>query len=733
MNKFLKTAFYSVMACGTMMFLACGDDKSSPYTPEDKDPSEQIDSTEIYNAFTDKRDGNVYRVVLIGSQAWMAEDLRYWDKEAYPILEDHGWCATSVSRCKKNGFLYDFAAVVGNSKCNMTKCDYDYPLQGICPEGWHVPNKYEWEELLSTADEMEISLDYFSPFATYATGEFNSFADSTKKDDCARYWTSTQEADVTAHEFYRCKTSSFDSQVYSKNFGYAVRCVADSVPKFDTFVKFVVPEKTSSSSSWDDESSSSSEKGSDPEESSSSVKSSSSSEESSSSSWKSYVKDTTLNAFTDKRDGNVYRVYAIGSQVWMAENLRYADSVASPALVGHHWEWDTYLHEYLYSFGAVMDNVDCETTLCSVTYPHRGICPEGWQVPKSSEWRTLVETARSLEQSLFDNKGFDAGWNFEYDAINRAVSQEGADHRYARFWSVTQNNASGADEWYGDFNGGDGLKVQGYSKKFGYALRCVADSGEVKLDKHKDHLMSSSSMPSSSSSSSTPEPEPKSSCDYSCFSSSSSTPEPEPKSSCDYSCFSSSSSMPMAKVLNPFVDTRDGNEYGAVQVENLIWMTDNLRYADSVATPALVGNKACIEIDGGTKCSLGVLYTYSAAVGNSECATTTCFESYGALQGICPDGWRLPTRNDWLTLDDKVHANKDVLTALDIIPTGERKADGSVRYDMYARFWLANEDGSVSAYEGYNSVGVTKLNVQVYQKAFGYAVRCVQDVKVLDN
>lgn len=734
MNKFLRTVFYSVLACGTMTFLACGDDRSTIYNPDDKEPSEKIDSTEIYNAFTDKRDGNVYRVVLIGSQAWMAEDLRYWDKKADPLLKEHSWCATTVKRCERGGFLYDFAAVVGNSSCNTNKCDYDFPLQGICPEGWHVPNKYEWEELLSTAEEMNISLDGFSPFASLATGEYDYFDASVVKDDCARYWTSTQESSVTAREFYRCRNnSSFDSQEYTKNFGYAVRCVADSMPKFDAFVEFVKPAANSSSSSKTPEYSSSSEQESDPEESSSSVKSSSSSEVSSCSSWESYVKDTTLNAFTDKRDGNVYRVFQIGSQVWMAENLRYADSVASPALVGHHWEWDTYLHEYLYSFGAVMGDVDCETSLCTVTYPHRGICPEGWHVPESSEWHTLVETARSLEQSLFDNKGFDAGWNFEYDAINRAVSQEGADHRYARFWSASQNNASGADEWYGDFNGGDGLKVQGYSKKFGYALRCVADSGEVRLDKHVDHLMSSSSVPSSSSSSSTPEPEPKSSCDYTCNSSSSSTPEPEPKSSCDYSCFSSSSSMPMAKVLNPFVDTRDGNEYGAVQVENLIWMTDNLRYADSVATPALVGNKACIEIDGGTKCSLGVLYTYSAAVGNSECATTTCFESYGALQGICPDGWRLPTRNDWLTLDDKVHANKDVLTALDIIPTGERKADGSVRYDMYARFWLADESGSLSAYEGYNSVGVTKLNVQVYQKAFGYAVRCVQDVKVLDN
>lgn len=755
MNKFLRTVFYSVLACGTMTFLACGDDRSTIYNPDDKEPSEKIDSTEIYNAFTDKRDGNVYRVVLIGSQAWMAEDLRYWDKKADPLLKEHSWCATTVKRCERGGFLYDFAAVVGNSSCNTNKCDYDFPLQGICPEGWHVPNKYEWEELLSTAEEMNISLDGFSPFASLATGEYNYFDASVVKDDCARYWTSTQESSVTAREFYRCRNnSSFDSQEYTKNFGYAVRCVADSMPKFDAFVEFVKPAANSSSSSKTPEYSSSSEQGSDPEESSSSVKSSSSSEVSSCSSWESYVKDTTLNAFTDKRDGNVYRVFQIGSQVWMAENLRYADSVASPALVGHHWEWDTYLHEYLYSFGAVMGDVDCETTLCTVTYPHRGICPEGWHVPESSEWHTLVETARSLEQSLFDNKGFDAGWNFEYDAINRAVSQEGSDHRYARFWSASQNNASGADEWYGDFNGGDGLKVQGYSKKFGYALRCVADSGEVRLDKHVDHLMSSSSMPSSSSSSSTPEPEPKSSCDYTCNSSSSSSPEPEPKSSCDYTCNSSSSSVPMSSCdytcnssssgassssmpvaieLAPITDVRDGNQYRIVQVEKLIWMGENLRYADSVATPALVGNKACIEIDGGTKCSLGVLYTYSAAVGNSECATTTCFESYGALQGICPDGWRLPTRNDWLTLDDKVHANKDILTALDFIATGERKADGSVRYDMYARFWLADESGSLSAYEGYNSIGSYKLDVQVYQKAFGYAVRCVKDLKTTDN
>ena len=204
-------------------------------------------------------------------------------------------------------------------------------------------------------------------------------------------------------------------------------------------------------------------------------------------------------------------------------------------------------------------------------------------------------------------------------------------------------------------------------------------------------------------------------------------------SSCDLTCNSSSSSSPVTVDLESFVDARDGNEYRAVQIDDLAWMKDNLRYMDSVATPALVGNKACIETDNGIKCDLGVLYTYSAAVGNSECATTTCFESYGAVQGICPDGWRLPTKSEWESVRSKATRSWDVATILDFIPTGERKADGTVRYDMYARIWLADESGSLSAYEGYNSIGSYKMEVQVYQKAFGYAVRCVKNLKITDN
>jgi uncharacterized protein (TIGR02145 family) len=79
---------------------------------------------------TDSRDGETYRWVRIGSQEWLAENLRYSalnkpkTTQPNPVIQ-------------KYGRLYNFKTA-----------------EKACPEGWHLPNDTEWLQL-----EEEIGLD----------------------------------------------------------------------------------------------------------------------------------------------------------------------------------------------------------------------------------------------------------------------------------------------------------------------------------------------------------------------------------------------------------------------------------------------------------------------------------------------------------------------------------------------------------------------------------------------
>ena len=108
--------------------------------------------------FLDKRDYRIYKGVQIGSQTWMAENLKYVYLEKTADLDSSSFCYDNdPENCDKYGRLYLWSAAIDSTAlvkegldCGFQKmCDLPTRVRGICPEGWHLPSKAEWDTLVA--------------------------------------------------------------------------------------------------------------------------------------------------------------------------------------------------------------------------------------------------------------------------------------------------------------------------------------------------------------------------------------------------------------------------------------------------------------------------------------------------------------------------------------------------------------------------------------------------------
>jgi len=105
-------------------------------------------------------DGNVYPTVVIGEQIWMARNLavtRYADGTPVPYtpeaewwdslkVDEPGFCYYNNSKANRNtyGILYTWSAAING----MDTIDPELePVQGVCPDGWHLPSDGDWKKL----------------------------------------------------------------------------------------------------------------------------------------------------------------------------------------------------------------------------------------------------------------------------------------------------------------------------------------------------------------------------------------------------------------------------------------------------------------------------------------------------------------------------------------------------------------------------------------------------------
>jgi len=132
------------------------------FIPSGSKVPEILGSNEWSGHFKDPRDNNIYVYVKIGEQFWMAENLRavkFNDGTRIPRIKDNEqWeKTTEPAYCwyDNNRSLY------GRSMFGPLYNWYTVNTGKLCPAGWHVPSKEEWETLISFAgDSIPADLGY---------------------------------------------------------------------------------------------------------------------------------------------------------------------------------------------------------------------------------------------------------------------------------------------------------------------------------------------------------------------------------------------------------------------------------------------------------------------------------------------------------------------------------------------------------------------------------------------
>lgn len=177
-------------------------------------------------------------------------------------------------------------------------------------------------------------------------------------------------------------------------------------------------------------------------------------------------------------DGNVYPTVVIGSQTWMATNLR----------VTHYQNGDTILNGFTNTSFDWYNNFLTRAYIGAYTFPNgdtankaaygllynnyvcndlRGICPDGWHVPTEAEWQTLeyYEGMAASDTSVYGSRGTVAAKFMKGGASGLDVQLAGqlfindiGDTRYNFFnvggiyWSSTSENTGRIGNYFRRFN-----------------------------------------------------------------------------------------------------------------------------------------------------------------------------------------------------------------------------------------------------------------------------------------
>ena len=188
------------------------------------------------------------------------------------------------------------------------------------------------------------------------------------------------------------------------------------------------------------------------------------------------------------------------------------------------------------------------------------------------------------------------------------------------------------------------------------------------------------------------------------------------------------------------VDDAEGNTYKVTYLAGFCW-TENLRSTTYFnGTSIAVANPyTCPTCPAELDTIFGLLYSWYSAVGEPEGSTAALS---GNVQGICPDGWRIPTQAEWNVLNrfsaDDLKSTQYWLSPLgsgsdiynfDALPAGWYNGELNRYQDMYgfAGWWACDApSGSTASYFSF-SYYCNNAQTGVKSRVDGLSVRCVME------
>lgn len=191
-------------------------------------------------------------------------------------------------------------------------------------------------------------------------------------------------------------------------------------------------------------------------------------------------------------DGNVYKTVTIGTQTWMAENLRVTRYISiynndtceiQNDMVDSIWTWHTTFWPTLCYY----ENDSSNNKIYGILYNHlaaeMNIAPEGWRVPNNEDWKILIKYLEN-NPSPKNIKDFTNGSCGFREGITGKFSL--GDYNY---WWSTSGTMSNSDPYYpGHYiedydkasfcmvNTSYFMSIYNTDRKNGLAIRCIKNN-----------------------------------------------------------------------------------------------------------------------------------------------------------------------------------------------------------------------------------------------------------------